>query len=104
MEVKDYPVFGKIKHRRNVLLLGDSVDDIKMIEGFEYDEIIKIGFLNEKVEENRDEYLKNFDIVIANDSDMSHVNGKNGQYYNGSEYDVIGNYHFFFLSFDFSFK
>ncbi len=72
--IKDYPVFNKIKNRKNVLLLGDSIDDIGMIEGFDYNEIIKIGFLNEKTEEQKKDFERNFDIVILDDGNMGHVN------------------------------
>jgi len=72
--VKEYPVFDQIKDRKNVVLLGDGVDDNGMVEGFDFDEIIRIGFLNEKIDENRQKYLENFDIVITGDGDMGYVN------------------------------
>lgn len=77
--VKDYPVYKEVENRKNVLILGDSIDDIGMVEGFDYNEIIKIGFLNEKVEENKRKYLENFDVVITNDGDMGEVNGLMGK-------------------------
>jgi cytosolic 5'-nucleotidase 3 len=72
--VKDYPVYHEVENRKNVLILGDSIDDIGMVEGFDYNEIIKIGFLNEKVEENKEKYLESFDVVITGDGDMGYVN------------------------------
>ena len=72
--VQDFPVFNLIKNRKNVLLLGDSLNDIGMIQGFDYDNLIKIGFLNEKVEESLDYYKRNYDVIILNDSSMSYVN------------------------------
>ena len=69
-EIKDYPVFNEIKHRKNVILLGDSLGDLGMVEGFDYDNLIKIGFLNEKVEESLEEYKKNIDIILLNDNNM----------------------------------
>ncbi|HRY60011.1 MAG TPA: hypothetical protein P5096_01380 [Patescibacteria group bacterium] len=72
--VKDHPIFEKIMNRKNVILLGDGIDDNGMIEGFQFDEVIRIGFLNEKVEENKNSYLKNFDVVITNDGDMGYIN------------------------------
>ena len=42
--------FYNIKHRENLLLLGDSLGDLKMAEGAEHVECsLKIGFLNFKV-------------------------------------------------------
>jgi 7-methylguanosine nucleotidase len=73
--VKDFPdIYEKIKERKNVILLGDNIEDNDMVEGFDYDNIIRIGFLNDKVEENLEAYKKNFNIVITDDSDMNFVN------------------------------
>ena len=49
--------------------------DLGMIEGFDYDEILRIGFLNENVEDNLEEYKKKFDVVITGVGDFSYVNG-----------------------------
>ncbi len=72
--IKNYPVYDLIKNRKNVILLGDSMGDLGMITGFNYNNLIKIGFLNENVEENLILYRKNFDIILTNDSDMDYVN------------------------------
>ena len=45
-----------------------------MAEGFESDNILRIGFLNEDVEENLEAYKKTFDQIILNDSSMQPVN------------------------------
>jgi len=74
IEIKNLPVYNELLKRKNVILLGDNIEDIGMIEGFPYKDIIKIGFLNENVEENLEEFKKNFDIIILNDSDMDYVN------------------------------
>ncbi len=66
--------FEKVKERKNVILLGDSIGDVGMIEGFDYDNLLKIGFLNEDVEKNLPCYKENFDVVITNDGDFSFVN------------------------------
>ncbi|NOQ38575.1 hypothetical protein GQ472_06845, partial [archaeon] len=60
--------------RKNVILLGDSIEDIKMVKGIDYDNIIKIGFLNENQEKSLEAYKRNFDVVILNDSGMGYVN------------------------------
>lgn len=72
--IKNTNFYKKIKERKNIILLGDSIDDLKMVEGTNYNEIIKIGFLNEKVEENLKFYKKAFDVVILNDGTMKFVN------------------------------
>jgi len=55
------------------LPLGDNISDIGMIKGFKYGNIIKVGFLNKKVKENLEDYKKNFDVVILNDSNKLYV-------------------------------
>ena len=73
--IKNFPFFNIVRNRKNVLLLGDSLEDVNMVKGFEYDNLIKIGFLNEKAEENLNIYKKNYDVVILNDGSMKYVNG-----------------------------
>jgi 5'-nucleotidase len=67
-------VYENVKERRNVVLLGDSISDTDMVAGFEYDNLIKIGFLNDKIDQQRKQYTENFDIVIEGDGDLSFVN------------------------------
>jgi 5'-nucleotidase len=71
--LENTPFYKKIKNRKNVLLLGDSIGDIGMIEGFDYNHLLKIGFLNEEVKKNLQIYKENFDIVITNDGDFDFV-------------------------------
>ena len=73
--LKDFPeIFKVIKGRKNVLLLGDSLGDLGMIKGFDYDNLVKVGFLNDKVEENLEKYKENFDVILADDGSFDYVN------------------------------
>ncbi len=73
--VKDYPaIYSKIKNRKNVILLGDSEGDLGMLNGVEHESVIKIGFLNENIEKNLNNYKKNFDVILLNDSNFSYIN------------------------------
>lgn len=72
--IKNFPVFQKIKDRQNVLLLGDSLDDVGMVKGFDYKNLLKIGFLNENEEENLEEFKKTFDVVLTGDPGMDFIN------------------------------
>ena len=72
--VKNFPVYKTIKNRKNVLLLGDSLHDVEMITGFDYDNLIKIGFLNENIKENLPHYKKVYDVILTNDNSMDFVN------------------------------
>lgn len=71
--LQNFPVFEKVKNRRNVLLIGDSLDDVGMVEGFKYDNLIKIGFLNSNIEESLEKYKEVFDVVITNDGDLDFI-------------------------------
>ncbi len=73
--LSDIPeIFNIIKDRKNVILLGDSLGDVDMINGFDYDNLIKIGFLNFEYNKNREEYQSNFDVVLEGDGDFSFIN------------------------------
>lgn len=73
--IKDFPaVYKKIHQRKNVLLIGDNVSDIDMIIGFDYQNLIKVGFLNYQDPKIKKTFLKNFDIIITNDGDFKYLN------------------------------
>uniref|UniRef100_A0AAY4B8W4 5'-nucleotidase n=1 Tax=Denticeps clupeoides TaxID=299321 RepID=A0AAY4B8W4_9TELE len=63
--------FQELKQRHNVLLLGDSLGDLSMADGVpDLENILKIGYLNDKVEERRESYLSSYDIVLEKDETM----------------------------------
>ena len=42
--------FEKLVHRDNVILMGDTIGDLRMAEGCDKNaNVLKIGFLNDKV-------------------------------------------------------
>ncbi len=68
------PFYDELLPRKNIILLGDSIGDLGMVEGFPYECLLKIAFLNDKTEENLEEYKKQFDVVILNDGSFEFVN------------------------------
>lgn len=69
--LSDFPeIHEKIENRKNVILLWDSLWDPLMIEWFEYDNLLKIWFLNEKEEELEESYKKSYDLILTWDSDF----------------------------------
>ena len=57
-----------IKNRSNVILLGDSLGDVDMANGFpSLNNLLKIGFLNEHAEELLPRYMEAYDIVTIRD-------------------------------------
>ena len=47
--IHDSQYFTQIKDRENIILMGDSLGDLKMAHGANHKNIIRIGFLNDKV-------------------------------------------------------
>lgn len=73
--LKNMPeVYNNIEKRKNVILLWDSLWDHHMIDWFEYENLLKIWFLNEDINENLDEYKKRYDVIITNDWNLEILN------------------------------
>lgn len=72
--VSDFPeIFALVKDRDNGLLLGDNIGDLGMAQGFNFVNLLKIGFLNFQIEKDGDTYANNFDAVVEGDGDFSFV-------------------------------
>lgn len=72
--VRDFPVYQDIKQRKNILILWDSPWDADMANGFDYENILKIWFLNHDSPANRELFLSKFDILILGDWPMDEIN------------------------------
>jgi len=68
---------GHQKHM-NVIMMGDIIDDTKMVEWVPYDTWLKIGYLNWKVRmEDKDligRFNEAYDIIITNDGNLTLLN------------------------------
>ncbi|XP_056261945.1 cytosolic 5'-nucleotidase 3 [Pseudoliparis swirei] len=63
--------FKQVKASCNVVLMGDSLGDLSMADAVPHVEnILKIGFLNDKVEERLDKYMDSYDIVLVKDETL----------------------------------
>ena len=61
--------------RKNVILLGDIVEDIDMVDESRHSQCLKVGYLNSSKNEHLfDYYSNNFDIVIRRDGPLVPVN------------------------------
>uniref|UniRef100_A0A8C8RKM2 5'-nucleotidase n=1 Tax=Pelusios castaneus TaxID=367368 RepID=A0A8C8RKM2_9SAUR len=74
LENKEYS--QQLSARTNILLLGDSLGDLSMADGVaNMENILTVGFLNDRVEERRGKYLDAYDIVLEKDETLDVVNG-----------------------------
>eukprot|EP00639_Heterosigma_akashiwo_P005900 CAMPEP_0194563678 /NCGR_PEP_ID=MMETSP0292-20121207/3639_1 /TAXON_ID=39354 /ORGANISM="Heterosigma akashiwo, Strain CCMP2393" /LENGTH=306 /DNA_ID=CAMNT_0039412659 /DNA_START=120 /DNA_END=1036 /DNA_ORIENTATION=- len=74
--VKDHPFFGEsVQARKNILLIGDSTGDARMADGLEGTTVLRIGFLNTKVEERMDTYKGLYDVVLTGDGGLGPLLG-----------------------------
>jgi len=73
--LSDLPdVYGIVKNRKNVILLGDGLHDLDMVNGFDYENIISVGFQNSGEKEKTAEYSSQFDVVLQGDRGFKPVN------------------------------
>lgn len=59
----------KCDGRGHVVLLGDQISDLNMVDEAKHEGVIKVGFMTDDTAAQVDEYAKNFDIVIENGED-----------------------------------
>ncbi|XP_073182329.1 7-methylguanosine phosphate-specific 5'-nucleotidase isoform X3 [Lepidochelys kempii] len=68
--------FQQLSSRTNIILLGDSMGDLSMADGVaNVENILTIGFLNDKVDEQRGKYRDAYDVVLEKDETLDVVNG-----------------------------
>jgi len=63
-----------INKRKNIILMGDSISDVLMAKEEDRADALKIGFLEEKIEENLSFYKNAFDIVCTNNTGFDELN------------------------------
>ena len=58
--------------RKNVFVMGDILQDIRMIDESRHENVVKVGFLNDRERDGHlmEEYLDTFDIVILDDGTL----------------------------------
>ncbi|XP_072033736.1 cytosolic 5'-nucleotidase 3-like [Amphiura filiformis] len=67
--------FERNKHRTNVILMGDTLGDLRMADGLpDTQHLLTIGFLNSNVEKSLEAYKAQYDIVLVLDETMDLAN------------------------------
>lgn len=65
--------YPTLKPNSNAILLGDLIDDLTITSSLELSNRLTIGMLNSCDTSELENYMKNFDIVIASDGNLIHV-------------------------------
>lgn len=61
--------------RKNVIVMGDQLHDIKVVEPSLYENVLSIGYLNDKKNEHQlQSFLDTFDLVICRDGPLLPLN------------------------------
>jgi len=78
LELSHLPIYEELKNKKACILFGDSIGDLKMVKGSNFEVILKIGFLN-ILEEDKN-YIKrlkahqeNYDLVLDGEEDFSKI-------------------------------
>ena len=67
-KINQKEIIDMIKNKEYRIVIGDLIEDIKMAGNYPDDKLIKIGFLNQNVNENLEKYKEKFDIVLTKES------------------------------------
>jgi cytosolic 5'-nucleotidase 3 len=70
--LKGTEVYERVRKRKNILLLGDNEEDVDMVKGFKYENLIKVGYLNEDTEKHIEGFKERYDVVLFADSDLEY--------------------------------
>ncbi|KAM9577604.1 cytosolic 5'-nucleotidase 3A-like [Trichechus inunguis] len=69
--LKNTEYFNQLKDNSNVILLGDSQGDLRMADGVtNVEHILRIGYLNDRVDELLEKYMDSYDIVLVKDESL----------------------------------
>jgi len=69
----DSDILKIINDRKNILLFGDLVADVKMIPEEKEEIALKFGFLDHKIDENLKYYKEAYDVVIKDEGSFDYV-------------------------------
>ncbi|KAI7886100.1 HAD-superfamily hydrolase, partial [Lichtheimia hyalospora FSU 10163] len=72
-QLETTPYYNSIEQRSNVILMGDSLGDLKMSKGVKHDLCLNIGFCNHDWDSTEELYTEAFDIVIMRDANFAPV-------------------------------
>ncbi|KAJ9062314.1 7-methylguanosine phosphate-specific 5'-nucleotidase [Entomophthora muscae] len=74
VKLENTPFCDQADVRNNVIVIGDSIGDLEMGSTLNHRTRLTIGFLNQNIPANLEEYTDKFDIVLTNDSAFDWLN------------------------------
>lgn len=63
----------KLQDKDKIILVGDIIEDIKMVEKEQLHKTITIGFLDNNIEKNLEAYNNNFDVTLTKNKDFNTI-------------------------------
>jgi len=66
-------ILDKLQGRNNVILLGDQISDLKMVDKNSHNSVLSVGFLTDETEEQVNILKNNFDIVCENTDNYNNI-------------------------------
>lgn len=63
----------QLEHKSKILLFGDIVEDLKMINNEQLNKSITFGFLDKNIENNLNKYNEEFDVVLADNENFNKI-------------------------------
>ena len=63
----------ELKTRRNVLLFGDNLKDINMVDKENHDDVLEVSFINEENKKYTEDFFEIYDIILDEDEDFNTV-------------------------------
>lgn len=78
---------NQLEEKEKAIVLGDLIEDIKMIDKEKLQNTLTFGFLDENIEQNLERYKENFDIVLTENDNFNTVRNilKNKEENNGNK-------------------
>ena len=72
--IANEPFMKAEQHRKNIILLGDSLGDINMTKGMDTNTLLTIGYLNANFDDSAqlEKYKNIYDVVLVNDNTVNY--------------------------------
>ena len=66
-------VYNAIKNRNTIIMFGDQISDLVVLNNFNFENLISIGFLSNDTDKCLEKYRKHFDIVCSESENYQNI-------------------------------